>query len=118
MIRSVFSVLTAVFLLGVPPVLAAAPPAAFFNGFETDIEGWDAFGGTFNATRVLSGTNGVTSRTGAFHATAALSNGSATNWGGYSATFPAGGFKTRVAVYLAPANCPANDTRFDWTSAI
>jgi len=118
MMRSVFSLLMAVFLLGVPPVFAAAPPAPFFNGFETDIEGWDAFGGTFNATRVPSGTNGVTSRTGAFHATAAQSNGSATKWGGYSATFPAGGFKTRVGVYLDPANCPANDTRFDWTSAI
>jgi hypothetical protein len=118
MIRSVFSLLTAVFLLGVPPVFAAAPPAPFFNGFETNIEGWDAFSPAFHPTRVPSGTNGVTSRTGAFHATAAQSNGSATNWGGYSATFPASGFKTRVGVYLDPANCPANDTRFDWTSAI
>ena len=36
--------------------------AAFFQGFETDTNGW------FGATRVTSGTHGVPSKTGAFHA--------------------------------------------------
>lgn len=49
----------------------------YFNGFEANIAGWDAFGGGFNATRVPSGTNGVTSASGSFHGVggAAATNG-------------------------------------------
>ncbi len=47
---------------------AASAGEIFFNGFETDNSGWDAFGGSFDATRVASGTSGVTSATGGFHA--------------------------------------------------
>ncbi len=97
----------------------AAPPSPFFNGFETDNAGWDVFGGNLDATRVPSGTNGVTSATGSFHAEAAQDAGgsAATNWGGYSDTFPSGGYTTSVDIYL-DTNCPADDTRFDFTSAI
>jgi Right handed beta helix region len=87
----------------------AAEPAAFFNGFEADTQGWT------NATRVASGTGGVTSSAGSFHALAG--SGAYTQWGGYSSTFPPGGFTTSVDVYLDVA-CPADDTRFDWTSAV
>jgi hypothetical protein len=95
----------------------------YSNGFESDISGWDAFGGSFNPTRVASGTNGVTSASGAFHATSSAS-GSAGNWGGYN--FGAGNavptafqeYRTSVDIYLNVAGGFANDTRFDFDSAI
>ena len=103
-------------------VLAAALASAggarampFFNGFETDIAGWDVFGGSFNAVRVPSGTGGITSATGAFHG---LAGAAATNWGGYTSAFPGGGYSTSVKIYLDKDAGWANDTRFDWTSAI
>jgi hypothetical protein len=107
--------------------------APFFQGFESNNDGWhdtdDGLGPSNTAVRVASGTHGITSYDGAFHAEAQgpfpldTSNGSAfTRWGGYSAVFPAGGYKTSVAIYLDPAGLAAastpNDTRFDWDSAI
>ena len=95
--------------------------AAFFQGFETDTAGW------FGATRVLSGTHVVPSKTGAFHAEDGIGGSAFTRWGGYSKTFPAGGYTTSVDIYLDisppygagdPATPYPNDTRFDWTSAI
>ncbi|HEU4480214.1 MAG TPA: hypothetical protein VFR80_16970, partial [Pyrinomonadaceae bacterium] len=93
--------------------------AAFSQGFETDTSGW------FNTIRVSSGTNLVPSNASAFHAE---DGGSAfTRWGGYSATFPTGGYTTSIDIYLdisPPYGTPTtttpypNDTRFDWTSAI
>ncbi len=93
----------------------AVATAPYFQGFETDISGWDAFGGAFNPTRVPSGTSGVTSKTGGFHAEA---HSSATNWGGYNSVFPNPGYTTSVDVYLNMSGGAANDTRFDFTSAI
>ena len=58
--------------------------AAFFQGFETDTTGW------FGATRVMSGTHGVPSKTGAFHAEDA---GDPPNVGG--APLPAGAATAR-----------------------
>ena len=95
--------------------------AAYFQSFETDTSGW------FDATRVSTGTHGVPSKSGAFHAENLNPKGQPfTRWGGYSQTFPPGGYTTSVDIYLdiAPpymsgAVMPyANDTRFDWTSAI
>lgn len=104
---------------------ASAATPEFFNGFETDAAGWTLLGGTFDATRVPSGTNGITSRSGSFHAQAAQSqSGSAfTRWGGSSSVFPSGGYVTRVDVYLdlsaITVTQPADSgVRFDWTSAI
>jgi hypothetical protein len=93
--------------------------AAFFQSFETDTSGW------FNPTRVLSGTHGVPSASGAFHAED-TPPGSFTRWGGYGKTFPPGGYTTTVDIYLdiSPPYMTggvmpyANDTRFDWTSAV
>jgi len=93
--------------------------AAFFQSFETDDAGW------FGATRVTTGTRGVTSKTGAFHAED-TSQGAFTRWGGYSKTFPVGGYTTSIDIYLdisppymtGGATPYSNDTRFDWTSAI
>ncbi len=84
------------------------PVTVYSNGFETDIDGW------FTPTRVASGSNGITSATGSWHAEATTDF---TRWGGYSSTFPVGGYTTSVDIYLDMA-CPANDTRFDFSSAI
>jgi hypothetical protein len=100
-------------------LFAAGPASAsFFQGFETDTNGW------FNATRVMTGTNGVPSKTGAYHAED--EGGAFTRWGGYSKTFPPGGYTTSLDIYLdiSPPYMNdgltpyPNDTRFDWTSAI
>jgi len=108
-------------------IAAFAQPATaanlYSNGFETNITDWDAFGGSFNATRVASGTNGVTSATGSFHAENSAS-GSASRWGGYN--YGAGNavptvfqeYTTSVDVYLNVGGGWANNTRFDFSSAI
>ena len=92
--------------------------ATYFQSFETDTNGW------VGATRVMSGTHLVPS-IGAFHAEDG--GGAFTRWGGYSKTFPPGGYTTSIDIYLditAPYGAPTqlmpypNDTRFDWTSAI
>lgn len=111
------SILLAIVLLTIPtPALAA-----FVQGFETDTSGW------VGATRVSSGTHGVPSKGGAFHAEDANGNGlTYTFWGGDSRTFPPGGYTTSVDLYLdiAPLYMNGsllpypNDTRFDWSSAI
>ncbi|MCC6738777.1 MAG: hypothetical protein IT452_07000 [Planctomycetia bacterium] len=95
----------------------------YSNGFETDITDWDAFGGGFNATRVASGTNGVTSADGSFHAESSAS-GSASRWGGYN--YGAGNavptvfqeYVTSIDIYLDVDTAWANNTRFDFSSAI
>ena len=89
----------------------------YFQGFETDTYDWSG------VTRVASGTNGIPSAAGAFHAeaefTAAPGTSPAfTKFGGYESTFPAGGYTTSIDVYLDVAAGNANDTRFDWSSAI
>jgi hypothetical protein len=95
--------------------------AAFFQSFETDTAGWTG------ATRVMTGTHGVPSKTGAFHAEDLNGNANTfTQWGGYSETFPVGGYTTSVDIYLdiSPPYMNGglipypNDTRFDWSSAI
>ncbi len=93
---------------------AQAATIQFSNGFETDNSGWNVFGGTFDATRVPSGTGGITSATGGFHGTGTTM---ATNWGGYSSVFPTGGYTTSVDIFLEFDGLN-NDTRFDYTSAI
>jgi len=89
----------------------------YFQGFETDTYDWSG------VTRVASGTNGVSSAAGAFHAEAAFTAAPGTSeaftrFGGYESTFPAGGYTTSVDVYLNVEAGGANDTRFDWSSAI
>ena len=108
-------------LVAAAMILAAVSVAfaAFFQGFETDTNGW------FGAVRVPSGTHMVPSESGAFHAEDG--GGAFTRWGGYGKTFPPGGYTTSVDIYLdiAPPYGSAlslmpypNDTRFDWTSAV
>ena len=106
-------------------VLAAVTVAfaAFFQGFETDTNGWTG------ATRVSSGTHLViTKPPGVFHAEDLNGDGlTFTQWGGYGKTFPPLGYTTSVDIYLdiSPPYGSVmtimpypNDTRFDWSSAV
>lgn len=95
----------------------AASSVLYSNGFETDTTDWSA-----GATRVASGFNGIPSADGSFHAEAAA--GAFTRWGGYN--FGAGNavatafqeYWTTLDIYLDVGASLANDTRFDFTSAI
>jgi hypothetical protein len=101
---------------GVSVNALAAP--LFFNGFETDIAGW------ITPTRVASGTGGITSASGSFHATTAADAGDFTRFGGYN--FGAGNavptafqpYITSIDIYLDVDGGWANNTPFDWSSAI
>jgi hypothetical protein len=113
--------LITIIALALCSVLANTASANFFQGFELYNNGWNYIGGTYDATRVPSGTNGIASHTGNFHAEATgpaqLCDGTvsaATNWGGYSRVFPIAGFTTAIWVYLDMAATNVNDTRFDW----
>jgi hypothetical protein len=105
-------------LISVTAVCAAQAAPLYFNGFETDTQGWS------NTNRVSSGTGGVASATGAFHANAGSSGSVFTQFGGYN--FGAGnavptafqGYQTSVDIYLDMNGGWANDTRLDFSSAI
>ena len=106
--RNILVLLAAVvFTIFAIPVLAAIH---YFQGFETDTYDWSG-----GVTRVPSGTNSVTSAAGNYHA---QTGDDYTRFGGYESTFPAGGYTTSVDVYLNVDAGNANDTRFDWSSAI
>jgi len=94
-----------------------AAQAAFHNGFEVDIHGWDVFTMLYWPERVPSGTNGVESAGGGWHAQTGLA---ATDWGGYEFTFPSGGYVTSVDVFLDMGlnQEVGTDIRFAFTSAI
>src|SRR4029079_15671248 len=85
---------------------------------ETDTSGWTA------PTRVASGTGGIVSSDGAFHAITAAGSGDFTRWGGYN--YGAGGgvptvfqeYRTSIDIYLNVAGGWNNNTRFDFSSAI
>jgi hypothetical protein len=101
----------------------ASASSIYFNDFETNTNGWNVFGGGLDATQVPSGTNGITSAGGSFHAVNSAT-GSAGNWGGYN--FGAGNavptvfqpYTTSLDIYLDVNGGFANDTRFDFDSAI
>jgi hypothetical protein len=101
-------------------VLASVPLLAathYFQGFEEDTYDWTG------VTRVASGTSGITSAAGDFHAEADSvaapgTTSDFTRFGGYESTFPSGGYTTSLDVYLDVNAGVPNDTRFDWSSAI
>ena len=78
--------------VGLVLVMSGLVYAAYFQSFETDTAGW------FGAVRVPTGTHLITSKTGAFHAEDG--GGAFTRWGGYSDTFPPGGYTTTIDIYL------------------
>lgn len=99
-------------------LMSGAQAAVLYsNGFETDIAGW------FTPTRVASGTGGIASSDGSFHATTAAGAGDFTRWGGYnygagSTPTPFQEYWTSVDIYLDVDGGWANHTRFDFSSAI
>jgi hypothetical protein len=112
--HALFVVVGIVLVLSAIQVLAATH---YFQGFETDTSDWSG------VTRAASGTSGVPSAAGNFHAEAAFTaapgtSAASTKYGGYESTFPAGGYTTSVDVYLNVETGDPNDTRFDWSSAI
>ena len=102
---------------------AAPAPAPYFNGFENASDvGTDPYTSNeamHDVDRVPSGTNGVTSADGGWHAEARNAGLMFTRYGGYSNVFPTGGYTTSVDVYLDTDDSPlGSDLRFDWSSAI
>jgi hypothetical protein len=132
-------VLAALIASLVPPAQAAVPPGPYFNGFEQNTNGWFGVSGS-TITRTPSGASstyasGIQSSSGNWHARLGMGSnltcmsgaglqdyfpGPRTNWGGYSSTFPEGGYKTAVDIYLDTTWAQTNraDRRFDWSSAI
>src|SRR5687767_9284254 len=113
-------ILGAARLVSVIGIFIAGLPASatFIQGFETDTVGW------LGVTRVASLTRGVPSATGTHHAEDRGNDLTFTRWGSYSQTFPPLGYTTSLDIYL-DISTPymnstgyANDTRFDWSSAI
>jgi hypothetical protein len=123
-------------VMGVPGAWADAPPGPYFNGFEASTSGWfDLSNGGFGQImRQPSGytngggyADGIVSATGAWHARLdgdpclppSPCLGPYTRWGGYSDTFPLGGYRTYVDIYLDVAWAGTHpDVRFDFSSAI
>jgi hypothetical protein len=139
-LRTLLLAIAALFLFPVVVASADAPPGPYFNGFETNTAGWFNYQGA-TVKRVPSGDTSATYATGApaasgsYYArlgldpnpdscdfgggTAPIDYGPYTNWGGYSALFPPGGYSTGVDIYLdVPFAQMHPDTRFDWSSAI
>lgn len=88
----------------------------YTNGFESNTSDWT------NTTQVASGTGGITSAGGSFHAE--VTSGGFSRWGGYN--YGAGNavptsfqeYRTSVDIYLDVGGNFTNDQRFDFTSAI
>lgn len=62
--------------------------------------------------------SGVTASGGVGIAATGSSFPAFSRWGGYSSVFPSGGYTTSLDIFLDIAAGYANDTRFDWDSAI
>jgi uncharacterized repeat protein (TIGR01451 family) len=101
---------------------AAPAPAPYANGFE-NADNVDSVtypsDAMYSVTRVASGTGGITSSSGNWHAAAGVGSGAFTRYGGYSSVFPTGGYTTSADIYLDTSASPLGaDLRFDWDSAI
>ena len=94
---------------------AQVQAAIYSNGFETNTFDWTS------TAQTASNTGGVPSADGSFHGVA--SAGAFTRWGGYNfgagaAPTPFQEYWTSVDIYLNVGTTAANDTRFDFSSAI
>ena len=101
---------------GLAPTASSAA-TVYSQGFETNTFGWAG------VTRVASGTDSITSKSGSFHAEASGNGASYTYWGGLNAS--TGGspgafvpFTTSLDIYLDVGAGSANNTRFDLDSSI
>lgn len=104
---------------GVALAAGSARADLYYNGFETNTFDWQG-----NVTQVPSGTGGIPSASGSFHAQVGSGTGQFSRWGGYN--FGAGnavptafqGYSTSINVYLDVNGGWNNNTRFDFSSAI
>ncbi|MBD3309440.1 hypothetical protein GF339_23805 [candidate division KSB3 bacterium] len=82
------------------PAAGGGPATVFFQGFETDTSGWEPYNGS--VTQTASGTGGITSAAGGFHAVlgSPANGGPFTRFGGYHDTWPEGGFTASLDIYL------------------
>lgn len=95
----------------------AAAGELYFNGFETDTASWSG------AARVSSGTDGIASSAGGWHGKSNAGS-TFTTWGGYN--YGAGNavptafqaYTTSIDIFLDVGAGMANDTRFDFSSAV
>jgi hypothetical protein len=108
--------------------MAGTASADYFQGFETNTDGWIEWGGT--VTQVASGTNGVPSASGGYHAEVAVGpgtgDGAFTRFGGYSSVWP-GMIIQSLDIYIDPAagavgdgwflDNAVNDNTGTWTEA-
>ena len=114
--RMLLPALVAVAMFALAGRSAAVP--GFNQGFESNNAGWNDFGGLNDAVRVPSGTNGVPSASGSFHAESNTTDGAAGKLGGYGCCFPPAGFTVSVDVYLDFALADGADRRFNYTVAL
>jgi hypothetical protein len=137
-LRTLLIAIAALFVLPVLVASADAPPGPYFNGFETNTSNWFDLtnGGDGSITRQQSGytnsggyANGISSASGTWHARLSGSpcftglsqdcEGPFTRWGGYNQTFPVGGYRSQIDIYLDVTWAAAHpDARFDFSSAI
>lgn len=99
-------VATAAMLITVGTAGAASATAGWDQGFETDTAGWqDSSNGWYGTIeRVGSGTDGISSAEGGYHAVVNGGGGSApfSDFGGYEDEWP-GDYVAEVDVYLDPS---------------
>lgn len=115
------SAMVATLAVTIAPSAALAGNPSYHNGFEkeadvsspasTDTEDM------FNVTRVEK-TKEFHPRAGRWFAIAGLDAYAFSRLGGYSSTFPTGGYTTSVDVYLDMSTSVGTDLRFDWSSAV
>lgn len=92
---------------------AASAAPLFFQGFESNSNNF------YSPTRVASGTDGIASADGSYHAEA---GGDYTDWGGYNLSNGGAGnafqaYSTSLDIFL-DTNQQGDDVRFDWSSSI
>ena len=100
--------------------LAATPADRYVNRFETAGKQSSDTKAMFDVTRMDSSSGRIKAASGDWYARAAKDAYAFSRLGGYSSTFPAGGYTTSIDIYLAMSKNPAvgTDLRFDWSSAI
>lgn len=94
--------------------LPATASTLYFQGFEDDTDDWSA-----NAERVASGTDGITSAAGDFHARA--QEGTAFHFFGTGATVASSAsipFSASIDFFLDLEGGWDNDTRFSYTVSL
>lgn len=97
MLRSTLSLMLVVALFGLAPIASEGGNVVWFQGFETDTSGWFPNGGSI--TRVASGTNGINSSEGNWHAIVE-GMGPFSRFEGYNSVWPTYGWTACIDIFL------------------